>query len=150
GYRFAVVSEAPKPRLRAVRLIVADRRPELVAAAERAAALAEATALARDLANTPSNIKNPAWLANTAARVATRVPGMKVAVRDERWLAEQGFGGVLAVGSGSASPPRLIELSWQPKRTGPHLVLVGKGITFDSGGISVKPAEGMHLMRTDM
>jgi leucyl aminopeptidase len=149
GYQYAMVSAAPKPRLRTIRLII-EPRPELVAAAERSAALAEATALCRDLANTPSNIKDPAWLAKTGATIAERVPGLKVAVRDERWLAELGFGGVLAVGSGSSRPPRLLELSWQPRRAGAHLVLVGKGITFDSGGISIKPAEGMHLMRTDM
>jgi leucyl aminopeptidase len=152
GYQFAVVSTAPKPRLRTIRLVTSEpeRHAELAAAAERSAALAEATALTRDLANTPSNIKDPAWLARTAARVAERVPGMRVAVHDEHWLAAQGFGGVLAVGSGSARPPRLIELSWQPKRTGAHLVLIGKGITFDTGGISVKKADGMHVMRTDM
>jgi leucyl aminopeptidase len=77
-------------------------------------------------------------------------------VRDENWLAEHGFGGVLAVGGGSARPPRLLELTWQPPELSPgmnadrHLVLIGKGITFDTGGISIKPADGMHLMRTDM
>lgn len=150
GYQFAVVSTTPKPRVRTVRLVVNDLQPELIAAAERSATLAEATALSRDLANTPSNVKNPAWMGRTAIKVAEKVPGLRVTVHDERWLAERGFGGVLAVGSGSASPPRLIEISWQPKRTGPHLVLVGKGITFDTGGISVKKADGMHLMRTDM
>lgn len=152
GYRFSVVSTAAKPRLRTIRLEVpADQLGELSAVADRAAALAEATAFARDLANMPSNVKDPAWLARMATRAAERVPGLRVAVHDEQWLAEQGFGGVLAVGSGSTRPPRLVELSWQPRRArGPHLVLVGKGITFDTGGISLKKAEGMHLMRTDM
>jgi leucyl aminopeptidase len=114
--------------------------------------LGRATGLARDLANTPSGLKDPAWLAGTAARLATTVPGLRATVRDERWLATHGFGGVLAVGGGSARPPRLLELVWHPSgvNTGCHLVLVGKGITFDTGGISIKPAEGMHLMRTDM
>jgi leucyl aminopeptidase len=68
------------------------------------------------------------------------------------WLVEQGFGGVVAVGGGSASPPRLVEMTWRPRGApaSPHLVLVGKGVTFDSGGISLKPADSMHLMRTDM
>jgi leucyl aminopeptidase len=82
--------------------------------------------------------------------VAGSVSGLEVAVRDERWLAEQGFGGVLAVGGGSASPPRLIELSYRPRGATTHLLFVGKGITFDTGGLSIKPADGMHLMRTDM
>jgi leucyl aminopeptidase len=151
GYQFTLVSAERKPRLRTIHLEVpAERVAELEAAVAKAVVLTAATGLSRDLANMPSNVKNPAWLARTAARVAERVPGVKVTVHDERWLAQQGFGGVLAVGSGSASPPRLIELSYQPRRGGPHLVLVGKGITFDTGGISVKPAEGMHLMRTDM
>ena len=155
GYRYAVVSAAPKPRLRTIRLILdrsvgSDRFAELAAAAERSRALTEATALGRDLANTPSNVKDPAWLARTAAKFAEKVPGVTATVHDERWLARQGFGGVLAVGSGSARPPRLLELSWQPRRAGTHLVLVGKGITFDTGGISVKKADGMHVMRTDM
>jgi leucyl aminopeptidase len=74
-----------------------------------------------------------------------------VTVRDEQWLAQGGFGGILAVGGGSSRPPRLIELAWRPRGVrGPHLVLVGKGITFDTGGISLKRGPGMHLMRTDM
>jgi leucyl aminopeptidase len=150
GYQYAVVSTAPKPRVRTIRLVVADPNADLVAAAERATTLTEATALSRDLANTPSNVKNPAWMGRTATKMAEHVTGLRVTVHDERWLAQRGFGGVLAVGSGSASPPRLIEIGWQPTRSGPHLVLIGKGITFDTGGISVKKAEGMHLMRTDM
>jgi leucyl aminopeptidase len=152
GYRFKVSTEDPKPVVRTLRLVTHDRAvadfTELVA---RATALAAATALTRDLANTPSNIKSPAWLAETAARVAG--PGVEVAVRDEMWLAAQGFGGVLAVGGGSARPPRLIEMTYKPSGTSgvsTHLLLVGKGITFDTGGLSIKPADGMHLMRTDM
>jgi len=132
----------------------------LADAVARAQLLGRATGLARDLANTPSGHKDPAWLAGTAARLAATVPGLQATVRDEHWLAEHGFGGVLAVGGGSARPPRLLELAWHPPEVSPgvnpemraveHLVLVGKGITFDTGGISIKPAEGMHLMRTDM
>src|SRR5439155_23472178 len=77
-------------------------------------------------------------------------PRVEVTVRDEKWLAAQGFGGVLAVGGGSARPPRLIELAYRPQGAAKHLLLVGKGITFDTGGLSIKPADGMHLMRTDM
>ncbi|HKN96854.1 MAG TPA: hypothetical protein VJX10_07050, partial [Pseudonocardiaceae bacterium] len=118
GYRFRVTGDrSDEPRLRTVRLWL-ERPPTdaLHAALARASAHASATALARDLANTPSNVKDPAWLAGTAARVAADLPGLTVTVRDEQWLAEQGFGGVLAVGSGSASPPRLVELGWRPRR----------------------------------
>jgi leucyl aminopeptidase len=144
----------PHPRMASVRLIVPPgEQPEPVTAAvTRAQLLGRATGLARDLANTPSGYKDPAWFAGTAARLAATVPGLRATVRGERWLAEHGFGGVLAVGGGSARPPRLLELAWHPAEvtTGVHLVLIGKGITFDTGGISIKPAAGMHLMRTDM
>ncbi len=146
GYRYKVSGDDPKPVVRTVRLVAAD--PALPSLVERAAALSAATALTRDLANTPSNVKTPAWLADTAARVAG--PAVEVTVRDEKWLAAEGFGGVLAVGGGSAQPPRLIEMAYRPSGAAKHLLLVGKGITFDTGGLSIKPADGMHLMRTDM
>ena len=74
--------------------------------------------------------------------------GIRVRGRDE--LEACGFGGILAVGAGSARPPRLIELSYEPDGWRTHVVLVGKGITFDSGGLSLKPSDGMKLMKTDM
>src|SRR5690606_20959542 len=147
GYRFTVSSEEPKPTLRSVVLLGGAELTETVREAER---LAAATALARDLTNSPSNVKDPAWLAGTTERVADDVSGLRVTVRDEAWLAENKFGGILAVGGGSARPPRLIELAYRPRNAGTHVLLVGKGITFDTGGISLKPADGMHLMRTDM
>ncbi|MEU7475705.1 leucyl aminopeptidase [Lentzea sp. NPDC042327] len=151
GYRFKVTGEEAPRRVGSLRLVTPDQGFEevLTSAALKAHALATATALTRDLANTPSNVKDPRWLATTAAKLADRVPGLSAVVRDEKWLAQQGFGGVLAVGGGSSRPPRLVELTYDGG-TGPHLVFVGKGITFDTGGISVKPADGMHLMRTDM
>jgi leucyl aminopeptidase len=149
GYTYVVSGEPDKARTRTIRLVATESTAELGAAAHRASVLAQATALARDLANTPSNIKDPAWLARMATRTAGRAPGVDAVVRDHHWLAEHGFGGVLAVGGGSTRPPRFVQLSWGRRRA-PHVVLVGKGITFDTGGISVKPADGMHLMRTDM
>jgi leucyl aminopeptidase len=155
GYKFKVTSADEPAKVKTLRLVVEDLGFVEVFAAEarRATDLALATALSRDLANMPSNIKDPQWLASTAAKQAAKVPGLGAVVRDEKWLAAQGFGGVLAVGGGSVRPPRLLELSWQPGSAAghaPHIVLVGKGITFDTGGISIKPAENMHLMRTDM
>jgi leucyl aminopeptidase len=115
----------------------------------RARVLAEAVAVARDLANTPSAVKSPQWLGDEAARL---VADRQISVRlwSETELASAGFGGILAVGSGSVRPPRLIELSYQPASAGLHVVLVGKGITFDSGGLSLKPNDNMKLMKTDM
>jgi leucyl aminopeptidase len=131
-----------------VRLLVAepDGHADVRAAA---AAEAGAVALARDLTNTPSARKTPAWLADEAVAVAAGC-GLTARVWDDGELAAHGFGGLLAVGSGSARPPRLIELGYRPARWQRHVVLVGKGITFDSGGLSLKSADGMKLMKTDM
>ncbi|WP_067804835.1 leucyl aminopeptidase [Actinomadura formosensis] len=119
-------------------------------AIDRGTARARATALARDLANTPSGEKDPSWLAGRAEQVA-KDAGLTVRVRGEKELIEGGFGGLLAVGGGSARPPRLIELSYAPDEPADrHVVLVGKGITFDSGGLSLKPNDNMKTMKTDM
>jgi len=97
----------------------------------------------------PSAMKSPEWLAAEAVRVAA-VSGLSVRVADPAELASEGFGGLLGVGSGSVRPPRLIELSYEPPDWDRHVVLAGKGITFDSGGLSLKPTENMKLMKTDM
>ncbi len=120
-------------------------------AVRRGLRTAAAATWARDLTNTRSGDKTPAWLAAQAA--CTLAPlGVDVVEHDAAWLAEQGFGGVLAVGGGSASAPRMIEAAWRPRgaRAGTHLVLVGKGITFDTGGINRKTGTGMNTMYTDM
>ncbi|WSA06435.1 leucyl aminopeptidase family protein [Micromonospora sp. NBC_01813] len=111
---------------------------------------AEATCLARDLTNMPSSVKNPAWFADRVASLAADRPGLTVTVRGPRELADEGFDALLAVGAGSASGPRLVEIDWAPADARRHVVLVGKGITFDTGGISIKPVDGMKLMRKDM
>ena len=131
-----------------VRLLVAgpDEHADVLAAAS---AVAGAVALARDLTNMPSGRKTPAWLADQAVSVAAD-RGLTARVWETAELAVRGFGGLLAVGQGSARPPRLIELGYQPEQWHEHVVLVGKGITFDSGGLSLKPADGMKLMKTDM
>ena len=113
---------------------------------------ARATMLARNLAVVPSNIKNPAWVAAQARTLAGRA-GLEVKVWSERELRAEGFGGLLAVGAASASPPRLVQLDYAPDGATaktPRVVLVGKGITFDTGGLDIKPGEGMLAMKTDM
>src|SRR5579875_987651 len=136
-----------------VRLLVDDpARPgpagfaALAGAVERASVIAGAVALARDLANAPAPGKSPHWLAGQAAERA----GLGIRVLDEAGLAAAGFGGILAVGSGSHRRPRLIELRYDPPGAPRHAVLVGKGITFDSGGLNLKPNDGMKAMKTDM
>ena len=123
-------------------------------ALDRAKSHAAATTLARDLANAPSLDKTPEWLAKQASKAA-KASGLTVEVLDPKALAAQGFGGILAVGSGAgaARGPRFIRLDHTPSKgakTAPRVVLVGKGITFDSGGLSIKPNEGMAAMKTDM
>jgi len=125
-----------------------DRFPDL----QRAVAVGGASWRARTLASVPANVKNPAWMAQQAKQIAGEV-GLDVTVWDEKRLAKEGFGGLLGVGQASATPPRLIRLDYAPARASrrtPTVVLVGKGITFDSGGLSIKPGEGMVTMKRDM
>lgn len=108
--------------------------------------------MARDLGNLPGNVVNPAYLATKLKEVASAA-GAKVTMYDEKALAKNKFAGHIAVGGGSASPPRMAVAHYKPRRprkNAPHLALVGKGITFDTGGISLKPWEGMWLMKDDM
>ncbi|HET6531017.1 MAG TPA: leucyl aminopeptidase family protein [Actinoplanes sp.] len=114
----------------------------------QAQAVASAVWLARDLTNEPSSVKNPAWFADQVVEQAATRAGLTVTVRGPDDLSR--FGGLLAVGGGSATPPRFVELSWSPVGAERHVVLVGKGITFDTGGISIKTRDGMKLMRKDM
>ncbi len=121
-------------------------------ALRRAVAVGGAGWRSRMLASVPSNLKNPPWLAEQAEQLAAEA-GLDVRVWDEQALADGGFGGLLGVGQASATPPRLIRLDYAPARAGrstPTVVLVGKGITFDSGGLSIKPAEAMASMKRDM
>lgn len=119
------------------------------AAIERAAATAEATALARDLTNEPADILYPETLADRAREIAERA-GLDVEIFDEAELEAKGFGGILGVGRGSPRPPRLIKLHYRPPNAKGRVALVGKGITFDSGGLSLKDAKNMETMKTDM
>jgi leucyl aminopeptidase len=115
----------------------------------RVRAVADAVTLVRDLVNTPPNDLHPAELAARGA-AAGKKAGLSVEVLDEKALAAGGYGGILAVGAGSARPPRLLRLEYKSKKAKTSVALVGKGITFDSGGISIKPAAGMADMKSDM
>ncbi|MBX6371353.1 MAG: leucyl aminopeptidase [Acidothermus sp.] len=149
GYRFRLSSTPNGATLRAVE-VVARTAQRIRTAFQRAVRIAEGVVLARDLATMPSSTKSPAWLAAQARLIARRC-GLGVRVRTERELAEEGFGGILGVGAGSAHPPRLIELTYRPPDPLPgQVVLIGKGVTFDSGGLSLKTASGMVAMKTDM
>ena len=112
--------------------------------------LGEATALARDLVNTAPNHKRPPDLAARAVELAEEA-GIATNVLDGDALRDGGYGGLLAVGQGSSVDPQLVELTWAPDDAqGDHIALVGKGITFDTGGISLKPSGSMETMKMDM
>jgi leucyl aminopeptidase len=115
----------------------------------RALACAEAVSLVKDLVNTPPLDLYPASFAERAVTAAAGLP-IEVTIWDEAELVADGFGGIAGVGQGSTRPPRLVKLSYSPAGAGQHLALVGKGITFDTGGLSLKPPASMVGMKYDM
>ncbi|MFI6548708.1 leucyl aminopeptidase [Streptomyces prunicolor] len=125
------------------------RDKEYKAAVERALAVTEELNRARDLVNTPPNDLDPEAFA-AVAQTAAKEHGIKVEVLDEKALEKGGYGGILGVGAGSAAGPRLVKLSYTHADATKHLAFVGKGITYDSGGISLKPAGHNETMKCDM
>jgi len=134
-------------------LTIIERDADKARSAKQAAAAGEIIARemnqARSLVNMPANELSPSDFAKEAQRRAEAL-GLDCEVLDEKQIEKQGFGLLTAVGRGSARPPRLVVLRHQPRKRGPVIGLVGKGITFDSGGLSLKPAENMELMKGDM
>jgi len=145
--RYKQKSDAPALE----KLVVLGKKDDKVTQAlDRGMAVAAAVALARDLVNEPAGAMTPSQLAEEARRAAEQ-GGLDIEVLDEVEIANQGLGGLLGVSLGSDQPPRLVKLTYTPKGKATGTVaLVGKGITFDSGGLSLKPAEGMETMKTDM
>jgi len=150
---YTVTSSAAGPTSIAIKAIVVAspvaRDRGLRAAVKRASALGEATNYTRDLVNTPPNALYPETFAATIKKHAIGT-GVKVSVLDEAGLARGGFGGHLTVGGGSARGPRLVTLRYTPAKANKHVAFVGKGITFDSGGLTIKPKAGMTTMKCDM
>jgi leucyl aminopeptidase len=142
---------AQKAPVRELVLVVPDAKDKAVkAAVRRAEVVASAVCLVRDLVNTPPSDLRPAQLAEVA-RAQCGKAGVDVEVLDEKALRKGGYGGILGVGQGSEAPPRLVHLSYKGGRGAKQKVaLVGKGITFDSGGLSLKPATAMEEMKMDM
>jgi leucyl aminopeptidase len=158
AYRFAGYKTRPDPDRRdpvrtvslwtgtATKAATRAGRAEL----KRIGTVAGAVARARDWVNTAPNDLRPPAFADEIAQAAAAV-GLDVEVLDEKALRRGGYGGILAVGQGSAAPPRLVRLAYTPKGTArARVALVGKGITFDTGGVSIKPAQGMWEMKSDM
>lgn len=130
----------------------ANSRAEIDAAIERAKIIGESETFARDLINEPSNLLTPRILASRAEAMAKEA-GLEIDVLDEKRIAELKMGALLGVAQGSEEPPRLIVVRYRPaqKKANSHvLALVGKAVTFDTGGISIKPAANMEEMKTDM
>ncbi|WP_327086109.1 leucyl aminopeptidase [Nonomuraea sp. NBC_01738] len=119
------------------------------AVAERAGVLADSVKLVRDLVNTPPSDLWPAKFAEIAEQEGAKA-GLTVEVLDEKQLKDGGYGGIVGVGQGSANPPRLVRLSYTHPEAAKTLAYVGKGITFDSGGLSLKPSASMDWMKSDM
>src|SRR5262249_59862866 len=117
-------------------------------AVDRGVASGQGATWARQLANTRASTKTPMWVARAAEETLTPL-GVRVSTRDAYWLAEQSFGGTLAVGRSSMSPPCLVEARWRPRRATAHPGVVGKGITFDTGGVNPKPGGGMKKELTE-
>jgi leucyl aminopeptidase len=139
--------KAPVEKLELVTSLTRDKG--LKAAVARAHVLASAVCETRDLVNCPPVDLFPAAFAQRAVDQAKGLP-VKVTVLDEKQLAKGGYGGIVGVGQGSSRPPRLVKLAYAPRGAKQHVALVGKGITFDSGGLSIKPAAGMETMKMDM
>ncbi|HVM01454.1 MAG TPA: leucyl aminopeptidase, partial [Acidimicrobiales bacterium] len=148
GYRFTSFKSEPRAcRLESLTVVAEG---EAAVGVERGARLAEAVMLARDLINTPAAEMTPARLAEVAAEVVEREGGLALTVLDETAIAVERLGGLLGVAAGSHQPPRLLEIVYEPPDARGAVALVGKGVTFDSGGLSIKPADGMETMKTDM
>jgi leucyl aminopeptidase len=132
-------------------LIAAGDEKQLEAAMERGRILAEAQNFARDLANEPANRMTPALMAERARAMAAEF-GLDCEILDQDRMRQLGMGALLGVAQGSAEPPALIVVRYQPAaaKSSDHLALVGKGVTFDTGGVSIKPADGMEKMKYDM
>jgi leucyl aminopeptidase len=153
SYRFDRHKSAPKEplkRLESTTVLVDDAQATVADdALKRARVYANGTILARDLINEPPSRMNPARLAEEALKL-NKAP-ISVKVIEGKELEKLGMGGIIGVGSGGAVPPRLVELIYKPAKKAKRIVaLVGKGITFDSGGLSLKPAQSMETMKDDM
>lgn len=148
GYRFAgYKTDAPKARASRVSVFTDQAPSEADLAA--VPAVAGAVALVKDLVTTPAEWLGPADFADAAVNAVADLP-VQVEVLDEDALREGGYGGILGVGQGSDRPPRLVRLEYSPADAVRHVALVGKGITFDTGGLSLKPAASMVGMKYDM
>ncbi len=156
GYTFTQYKsgESAKPIAEIVVLSPIARRKDAITAFDEAQVVARAVATTRDWVNMPPGDFTPPAFADAVVEAgkahARGKHKVTIKVLDEKQLAELGCGGILGVGLGSSAPPRLVELTYSPRGAKQHLALVGKGITFDSGGLTIKPGASMPEMKSDM
>ena len=151
AYRFtAFRSEQPTVMIKAITVITAAAKDrDVVTQTKSAVAIAQRVDLVKDLVNTPPSHLSPVVFAKTAATEAKK-RGITVQVLDEVQLKKRGFGGIIGVGQGSINPPRLVKLTYTHPQAKNTVAFVGKGVTFDSGGLSLKPPTAMETMKSDM
>ncbi len=139
--------DPPPPAIESLTLLAPDG---VAAATEAARVCAEAQNRARDLQSLPSNVATPSYLAGRAGEIAKAHDAVSAEVLGREQIVEKKMGGLIAVSQGTEEEPKLIVLRYAGGGSGPALGLVGKGVTFDTGGISIKPSAGMHEMKMDM
>lgn len=144
-YKFGKYLSKPKPSQTTELVLVGADADEI----EHGRLIAAGVAMARDLINEPAGGKKPEVLADIATEMAADL-GLEITVYDENEIESERFGGLHAVSLGATNPPRMVVLNYRPEGATGSLALVGKGIVFDSGGLSIKPAAGMETMKTDM
>ncbi|MBW8000427.1 MAG: leucyl aminopeptidase [Planctomycetes bacterium] len=156
GYRYdEYITESENGRLGSLKVELIDsnlaKLEKLSKGIKNGSVVGKAQSYARTIANRPGNVITPASLAAEARKLASRTKGLSCSVFDKKKLTAKGMGGILAVGSGSKNEPRLIVLKYSPNGAakGPVVGLVGKAVTFDSGGISIKPSANMDQMKFD-
>ncbi len=145
-YKFGKYLSEPKPSKTTSLVLVGEGGADEV---DHGRTVAEAVAMARDLVNEPASGKKPEVLAGIAGDMAAEL-GIDITIYDRDQIAAEHFGGLFAVALGSTNPPRMVIMNYRPEGAEKSLALVGKGIVFDSGGLSIKPAAGMETMKTDM
>ncbi|MFZ6005502.1 MAG: leucyl aminopeptidase [Actinomycetota bacterium] len=149
GYQYGALKSSHTPTALQRVVVVGSGGARVQAALDRGVAVAEAVCWVRDLVNEPGGSLTPVKLASQAARVG-EASGFEVTIWDEKEIRKQKLGGLLGVSRGSKQQPRFLELRYEPESAKATVALVGKGITFDSGGLSLKPADAMIGMKGDM
>jgi leucyl aminopeptidase len=152
SFRKHITREAEYGEIKHLLIVTSDEAelPALEKGSHKGRVLAEATNVARDMVNEPANYMTPGDMAEAASKLAEAY-GLEISVLESEQMEELGMGALLGVSQGSQQPPKLIVLNYRGSNTAePDIALIGKGVTFDSGGISIKPSEGMGEMKGDM